>query len=346
MPTYGQISNGQIYLGASVGWQPIPTGTVGIPSPKPSTVKASTVKVSTAPVVQGNVVMPSASTLVAPAGSYTPLVVQPATAPTVAGVNAPQLPVGLSQTQVSQIQSGMGSAAFGATFPNVQMSASGQPLFSGFQTAVPAVITPPGTAPNVGGLFAPPPPPAPSPTQPATTPSRQASQVVSPYSGRSMASDAYRPAISAGVTQHLDYLDRLGTADPARAAEVARFQSATIGRANPDAALATNVFFTETAINSGQLPRTASLQVWDVIAARMGLGMTGEQLLLQRGYVPIGGGLYYLGALGGGSGVDLGAATPRNLGGGGDGGGGGGDGGFSRFLSNASAGLFNWRIGS
>ena len=342
MPTYGQIQGGQIWLG-SAGWQPIPKGTIGNPSTKPSTVKAST-----APVVQGNVIMPSAQPVqptVAYTGGYTPQVVQSAQAPTVAGVNVPQLPAGLSQTQVSQIQSGMGSAAFGATFPNVQMSASGQPLFSGFQTAVPAVITPPGTAPNVGGLFAPP-PPTPSPTQPATTPSRQASQVVSPYSGRSMASDAYRPAISAGVTQHLDYLDRLGTADPARAEEVARFQSATIGRANPDAALATNVFFTETAINSGQLPRTASLQVWDVIAARMGLGMTGEQLLLQRGYVPIGGGLYYLGALGGGSGVDLGAATPRNLGGGGGGGGDGGDGGFSRFLSNASAGLFNWRIGS
>ena len=293
---------------------------------RPSSVRPSTVRVSTAPVVQGNVVMPRPSSLVAPAGSYTPLIVQPQPAPAVTGISASTAPVVQGNTVMPQT-----------------LSASGQPLFSGFQTAVPAVITPPGTSPNVGGLFAPP-PPTPSPTQPATTPSRQASQVVSPYSGRSIASDAYSPAISAGVTQHLDYLDRLGTADPARAAEVARFQSATIGRANPDAALATNVFFTETAINSGQLPRTASLQVWDVIAARMGLGMTGEQLLLQRGYVPIGGGLYYLGALGGGSGVDLGAATPRNLGGGGDGGGGGGGDGGGRFLSNASAGLFNWRV--
>ena len=78
MPTYGQIQGGQIWLG-SAGWQPIPKGTIGNPSTKPSTVKAST-----APVVQGNVIMPSAQPVqptVAYTGGYTPQVVQSAQAP-------------------------------------------------------------------------------------------------------------------------------------------------------------------------------------------------------------------------------------------------------------------------
>ena len=183
-----------------------------------------------------------------------------------------------------------------------------------------------------------------------TTPSRQASQVVSPYSGRSMANDVYTPIVPVpkATAAQLDYLDRLRAVDPERAAEVARFQSATIGRANPESALATNVFFTETAINNGQLPRNASEQVWNAMAERMGTGITGTQLLEERGYVPIGGGLWYLGTLGGGGGSGEGAASPREIGGGGGGGGGGGfggDGGFDRFLGSASAGLFNWRIG-
>src|SRR3990167_676675 len=143
-----------------------------------------------------------------------------------------------------------------------------------------------------------------------------------------------QPVVPKAVTQHLDYLDQLRAIDPDRAAEAARFQSATIGRAQPEAALATNVFFTETAINQGQLPRNASENVWDQIAARMGTGMTGAQLLRQQGYVPIGGGLWYLGRLGGGGGVSLGAGSTRNLRGGSAGGAGGGDGGDGgRFLN-------------
>src|SRR3990167_779531 len=203
MATYGQILNGQIYLGASVGWQPVPTGTVGNPS---------TVRVSTAPVVQGNVIMPSPSSLVAPTGSYAPLVVQPTPAPAVTGISASTAPVVQGNTVMPQtlqqhmlsVQQSQGGSFLGIPWGNMltsPLSASGQPLFSGFPSSTPAVITPTGTAPNVSGLFAPPPL-----TDTSTlTPQTQISQLVSP-SGRSMGRDAYSPAISSGVTKHLDYL--------------------------------------------------------------------------------------------------------------------------------------------
>ena len=189
-------------------------------------------------------------------------------------------------------------------------------------------------------MFAPPSPPIPS-----------ATDAVSPRAG--FGEVGLTPAstpISKATLQQLDYLDRLTLTDPGRAAEVARFQSATIGRAVPESALATNVFFTETAISNGQLPRNASENVWNVIAARMGTGLTGAQLLEQRGYVPIGGGIWYLGGLGAGTGTTLGATSTRNLSASvrsrieGVGGTGGGFGDSARFFGGASIGLINWRI--
>ena len=64
-----------------------------------------------------------------------------------------------------------------------------------------------------------------------TTP---ASQLVSPHTGRSPSGT---PAPSATEKQ-LSYLDTLRATDPDRALEVARFQSATIGRNRPESALA------------------------------------------------------------------------------------------------------------
>ena len=337
-------------------------------------------KPSTAPVYVSGVgyIYPSQastapSSLVAPSGSYAPLIVQPQPAPAVTGISASTAPVyvsgvgyiypsqvsaapsittpatfasgiganllltqpqasGLTQAQQAAMAASGGYSAAGRGTNRLSSVGAGGGLTVPIGQAFPrelATLTPQGTVATGAAAMG----------APVTTPSRQPSQVVSPYSGRSMASDAFRPAISQATVQHLDYLDRLQATDPGRAAEVARFQSATIGRAQPEAALATNVFFTESAVNNGQLPRTASEQVWDVIAMRMGLGMNGAQLLRERGYVPIGGGLWYLGVLGGGEGVNLGSVSNRNLGGDGGGGGGGG-----RFLGDASAGLFNWRI--
>jgi len=149
-------------------------------------------------------------------------------------------------------------------------------------------------------------------------------------------------AIPPGTEQQLSYLDTLRATDPERALEVARFQSATIGRNTPESALATNVFFTEYALfDLGQLPRNATEQVWDVIAQRAGYEGTGADLLEERGYIPIGGGMWFL---------------PD----GGNGGDGGGDGAFGPITSRApifsgrpgrysgtrgaSLGLTNWRI--
>ena len=100
---------------------------------------------------------------------------------------------------------------------------------------------------------------------------------------------------SPATVKQLSYLDSLRETDPERALEVARFQSATIGRNTPESALATNVFFTEHAIfDQGQIPRNASEGVWNVIAERAGFEGTGAELLESLGYVPIGGGLWFL----------------------------------------------------
>jgi len=267
----------------------------------------------------GNVLAAAPTIQQAAAGGFTPQVAAQATPQITPIVNAlPSRPV-----------LGPGGNVLGQAFPRDQATLTPQGVVSARASAGHRQTYPRGE-PTRRAI-----------PQPATTPTRQPSQVVSPYSGRSMASDAFRPSISPATVQQLDYLDRLTQTDPTRAAEVARFQAATIGRTQPESALATNVFFTERAINNGQLPRNASERVWDVIASRMGLGVNGAQLLSERGYIPIGGGLWYLGRLGGGSGTSLGSASTRDLsiaGGGGDEESGG------RFLRNASGGLFNWRI--
>src|SRR3990167_1724463 len=111
MPTYGQIQNGQIWLG-SAGWQPIPKGTAGNPSTKPSTVVAYSY--ATPAIYQ-------------PGGAnYAPQVVPPLTTPVI-GTPAPStLYAGPSTTVVRT----------NLAAQNVQMN---------------------GSAPNVGGLYAPPP---------------------------------------------------------------------------------------------------------------------------------------------------------------------------------------------
>ena len=301
MPTYGQIQNGQIWLG-SAGWQPIPKGTIGNPPTKPSTVKAPT-KASTISAV-------------AHIGQYTPQLAQVTEPPVVSEISAP----------------------LGQAFPRQEANLTPSGVVSAGVSAMRRQTYPRG-----------------EPIRGAVGTERTRTIGEEPY--RIAAYDQYGNPVwrrigtpAPAFKNQLEYLDQLSATDPERAAEVARFQAATIGRANPESALATNVFFTEKSIRDGVLARNASEQVWDMIAARMGLDISGAELLRQRGYVPIGGGLWYLGRLGGGAGSSQGAASPRQLsvvgGGGGGGGGDGGDGGGSRFLSNASAGLFNWRIGA
>lgn len=148
----------------------------------------------------------------------------------------------------------------------------------------------------------------------------QVSQLVSPHTGRRPFGTGQAAILGTPVTpgkftippateQQLSYLDTLRATDPDRALEVARFQSATIGRNTPESALATSVFFTEHAIfDLGQLARNASEGVWDVIAQRQGYDGTGADLLTELGYIPIGGGLWFLpdgdeGVAGAGTGV-------------------------------------------
>jgi hypothetical protein len=103
------------------------------------------------------------------------------------------------------------------------------------------------------------------------------------------------PIVPPATERQLSYLDTIREVDPDRALEQARFQSATIGRNTPESELATNVFFTEHAIfDQGQIPRNASENVWNVIAQRAGYEGTGAELLAELGYIPIGGGLWFL----------------------------------------------------
>ena len=291
----------------------------------------------------GNLMMATSPTAAAPVSAQAPaasnrapaVVSTVAVAPQVTGINAP------FELERRQDRSGR---ALGQAFPRAQATLAPQGAVATGAAAMrrpnapAAVITPTGTAPNVAGLFAPPPLPA-------------ATGTVSPRAGFGEVGLTPEFVIPKATVQQLSYLDQLALTDPSRASEVARFQSATIGRAVPEAALATNVFFTERAISNGTLPRNASENVWDVIAARMGTGLTGAQLLEQRGYVPIGGGIWYLGGLGTGSGVSMGSASARDLspsfGGGSPGGFGGTGGGFgdsARFFGGASIGLINWRV--
>ncbi len=123
-------------------------------------------------------------------------------------------------------------------------------------------------------------------------------------------------AVPPATEQHLSYLDRIREVDPDRALEQARFQSATISNNDPDTALATNVFFTEHALyDQGQIPRNATEAVWDAIAERGGFEGTGAELLESLGYIPIGGGLWFLpdeaGGVADGGGIALGPITTR-----------------------------------
>ena len=279
----------------------------------------------------GNLMMATSPTAVASVNTQAPtasnrapaVVSTVAIAPQVTGINAP------FELERRQDRSGT------PTFAQATLARQGfAPPRSA--TMTPAVVTPSGTAPNVAGLFAPPQPPA-------------ATGTVSPRAGFGEVGLTPQFVIPKATVQQLDYLDRLALTDPGRAAEVARFQSATIGRAVPESALATNVFFTEQAINSGVLPRNASENVWNVIASRMGTGLTGAQLLQQRGYIPIGGGIWYLGGLGTGTGTNAGSISTRDLGTAVESrisgvGGTGGFGDSARFLGGASVGLINWRI--
>ena len=162
-------------------------------------------------------------------------------------------------------------------------------------------------------------------------------------------------ATAAGGRSFAQYLDRLQSTDPQRAAEVARFTAAQennksfvddLGQVRiTQAGFDVAVFFTERAyLDQNLLPNTATENIWDAIARRQGWDITGAEALQQWGYEHKGGGVwehtskYQVTGYGGGT---YSGGAVRQAGGGS---GGGGDGSGSRAGAVGSYGLVSWRI--